>query len=221
MNIYPAPFLSSLQASRDEGIKPVYFAWFEAKNRATDAVEPMGLWTGDEDITISVRSETGGLISRAYIGGCNLSVTGLQYVMDMTDNPVTISMSQIADATQQLVRGYDVRLAKVDIHAITMNGGAFSGDPEHLATCIVDDAPISTPTPGSDGAITINARSGIMHDLTATNPAKSSHAHQRRRNATDDFCKFSGVIGSRTIQGYNKGSNSNSSNSGGNSGPFG
>lgn len=37
-----------------------------------------------------------------------------------------ISMSQIADATQMLVRGYDLRMAYVDIHATAWNRGVLA-----------------------------------------------------------------------------------------------
>ena len=205
MKIIAPPLQASLQAARDGGIKPVWFAWFTARNRATGATETMGLWTGDEDITLSVETPEGGLASRQYLGGCNLHISGLQYVLDLTDNPVTISMSQIADATQALVRGYDVRLAEVVVHSTTMTGGAFTAAPEIAGIYIVDEAGIQTPSFGNDGSISLSARSEIMHQLTATNPAKSSHEHQKRRKASDEFSKYGGTIESWPIQWYKKG----------------
>lgn len=202
MKTLEASFLSSLQAARDEGIAPVYFLWVEAKNRSTGAVEAMGLWSGDEDITINVRTPTGGLTSRAYLGGCNLSVSGLQYVADLTDNPITASMSQIAPATQQLVRGTDVRLAYCEVHGTTWNGGALSSNPDLLWVGIVDDVQIGTPEAGGEGGIALTIRSEIMSQLTAINPAKSSDSHQRRRDPDDRFCEYSSTIKSRQVVLY-------------------
>lgn len=204
MKIFDPNLVTSLQAARDEGIKPVYFAWFEARNRATGDPETMGLWSGDEDITLNVQTPEGGLASRTYLGGCNLSLDGLQYVMDLTDNALTIGMSQIADATQQLVRGYDVRLARCEVHATTLTGGAFTSEPQVIWIGIVDEPQIATPAVGGDGNIGFQVRSEIMSQLTATNPAKSSNVHQKRRLSNDRFCEYASVISSREIQWYKK-----------------
>jgi hypothetical protein len=202
MNILDPNLLASLQAAPDSGIRPVYFSHFVAKNRITGAVEPLGFWSGDEDLTVNVETPDGGMASRTYVGGCNLGVEGVTYVLDLTDNPLTVSLSQIADAVQQMVRGWDVRLADAEIHATTMTGGAFTAPPELLWVGIVDDVQIETPEAGGDGAITLSVRSELMAQLTATNPAKSSDAHQRRRQAGDRFSEYSGVIGSRSMQWY-------------------
>lgn len=195
-----ASLVSSLQAARDGGIAPVYFFWVEARNRDTGATEAMGLWSGDEDITINVRTPSGGLTSRTYIGSCNLVVDGIQYVADLTDNPITVSISQIADAAQQLVRGYDVRLAYCEVHATTWNNGAFSSNPDIQWIGIIDDGPIATPASGSDGQIALTVRSELMWQLTAVNPAKSSNAHQQRRSPGDRFSEYAGRIRNRMVQ---------------------
>lgn len=205
MKILDPNLVTSLQAARDEGIKPVYFAWFEAKNRDTGATETMGLWSGDEDITINVQTPEGGLASRTYLGGCNLMVDGVQYVMDLTDNALSIGMSQIADATQQLVRGYETRLAPCEVHATTLTGGAFTSDPQLIWIGIVDELQIATPEVGGDGNIGFQVRSEIMSQLTATNPAKSSNVHQKRRLSSDRFCEYASLINSRMQQWYKKG----------------
>lgn len=192
--------ITSVQASRDSGIAPVYFLWIEARNRATGATETMGLWSGDEDIAQNVRTATGGLASRDYLGGCNLSVDDLKLVANLTDEPVTVSMSQIADATQQLVRGYDVRLAYCEIHVTSWVGGAFSSIPQVHTIGIVDDVPIGTPEVGGDGNIGLIIRSQLMTQLLAPNPAKSSDSHQKRRQAGDEFSKYSGTMQARKVQ---------------------
>ncbi|MFD2439726.1 hypothetical protein ACFSS8_05900 [Paracoccus kondratievae] len=48
-------------------------------------------------------------------------------------------------------------------------------------------------------------RSELMVQLTATNPAKSSDAHQKRRAAGDQFCKYASTVGSRQVQWFKKG----------------
>lgn len=202
MRTYDPAFISSLSSARDDGIAPAWFAWIVAKDRATGDPQPMGLWSGDEDITVSVETPDGGSASRTYIGGCNLSVEGLMYVADLTDNPITVMISQIADAAQQLVRGYDVRRAYCEIHATTWTGGAFTCAPQLQWVGIVDEGPISTPAAGGEGGIALTVRSEIMTQLQAISPAQSSDAHQRRRVAGDRFCEYASTISSRNLQWY-------------------
>lgn len=192
----------SRQAARDGGIRPVWFFWIEARDRDNGSAQPLGLWTGDEDITVSVQTPAGGMVSRLYLGGCNLSVDGIQYVADLTDNPITVSMSQIASPVQQLVRVRDVRLAYCELHSTTLIGGALTSPPDLDWVGIVDEAPVATPSVGSDGGIALSVRSELMSMLTATNPAKSSDAHQKRRQPGDRFSEYASIIHSRKVQWY-------------------
>ncbi|WP_444452575.1 hypothetical protein ACTTAI_16365 [Rhodobacter capsulatus] len=202
MQTLDASLIASLSAARDTGIAPAWFVSIIAKDRDTGAAQRVGLWSGDEDITLNVPMPGGLTESRVYIGGCNLDVSGIQYVADLTDNAVTVTMSQIAPAAQEIVRGLDVRMAYVEIHATTWTGGALTSAPQLQWIGIVDTGPISTPAAGSEGGISLSVRSEIMVQLQAVNPAKSSDSHQRRRLSTDRFCEYGGVIGSRDVQWY-------------------
>ena len=200
MKILEASLMSSLQAARDAGIAPVYFAWIEGRNRDTGAIEGLGFWSGDEDHGFNVQTPSGGLTSRAYIGGCNLAISDPTYVADWTDNPITVSLSQIADAAQYLARGLDLRLAYVETHVSTWDGGQLSSNPQLHWIGIVDDAQISTPAAGGNGGISLTVRSELLSQMSTVNPAKSSDAHQKRRRAGDKFSIYSGMIKSRKIQ---------------------
>lgn len=205
MKIYNSAFAASLTAARDGQIAPVYFLYVQAKDRDTGGTQPVGIWSGDEDITINVEAPDGTTVSRTYYGGCNLDIPdGIPYVADLTDNPVRVSISQIADTDQILVRGYDVRLAYCEIHVTTWTGGTLTSVPQLQWVGIVDEAPISTPAAGSEGNISFSIRSEIMSQLTLTNPAKSSDSHQKRRRSTDQFCKYSGTVKSWNIQWFKK-----------------
>lgn len=202
MQIFDAAFGASLTAAQDGSIAPIYFLWVVARDRETGAEAPIGLWSGDEDITITIEQPDGGSVSRTYLGACNLEIDGIQYVADLTDNPVSASLSQLAPAAQLLVRGLDVRLAYCEIHATTWTGGALTSAPQLQWIGIVDEGPISTPGAGGEGGIALSIRSEIMTQLGQVSPAKSSDAHQRRRLSADRFCEYSGIIGSRSIQWY-------------------
>ena len=203
MRFFDADYQASLTAARDGGIAPAYFLHVIAKDRATGADRPIGLWSGDEDISVNVISPSGGMTTRTYIGGVNLKLPdGIPYAADLTDNPVSVSLSQIAPATQELIRGYDARLAYCEIHATTWTGGRLTSAPDVDWIGIIDAASIETPQADSDGNISLSIRSEIMSQLTAINPAKSSDAHQRRRNSADRFSEYSGKIGSRVLQWF-------------------
>ncbi|MFC3569202.1 hypothetical protein [Paracoccus simplex] len=156
-------------------------------------------------MAITVPLPGGGTASRTYLGGVGLAVEGLARVGDLTDNPVTVSMSQIAPAAQEMARGLDPRLAYVEIHVTSMIGGTFASEPQLEWVGIVDEGPISTPSYDGEGAISFSVRSELMVMLTATNPAKSSDAHQKRRAAGDRFSEYASTIGARKIQWYKKG----------------
>lgn len=203
MRYFDTGFSQAMSLARGDGIKPVYFVWFTGKDRDSGAAVSMGLWSRSRDTSVSVQTPDGGSSAlRSYIGGCGLEVSGLRYVADLTDNPVTVSISQIADAAQYLIRGLDLRLAHCEIHATSMRGGVLVSQPQLQWVGIVDEGPISTPAAGSDGGISLSVRSEILSMLSAINPAKSSDAHQKRRREGDQFCKYSSTVGSRKVQWY-------------------
>lgn len=195
-------FLSSLEAAQDRGIAPLWFFHVQAKPIGGGAAVPINFWSGDEDITLNVQNADGVTMSRIYYGGCNLFVSDIVYAADLTDNPVTVTLSAIAPMSALLGRGYDLRMAYCEIHATTRTGGALTSTPELQWVGIIDEAPISTPEPGGSAGITLSVRSELMAMLTAINPAKSSNEHQLRRDPSDGFSRYSGVIGSRSVKWY-------------------
>lgn len=202
MRIYDAGFATSLSAAREGSIAPIWFFHVIARNRETGATVPVSIWSGDEDHALSVTGADGVSTTRTYLGGVNLNVEGIVYTADLTDNPVRISLSQIAPAVENLFRALDLRMATCEIHASTWAGGRLSSAPQLQWVGIIDASPVSTPAAGGEGAISLEVRSEMMSQLTAINPAKSSDEHQRRRDSNDGFCRYSGVIGSREVKWF-------------------
>ena len=205
MRVYAAGLATKLAIAQDTGIEPAMFVSLTVKNRTTNATAEFGFWTGDENITLDVESTEGGLISRTFIGGVNLTVDNIVYVADLTDNPVSVGLSQIADEVQNMVRGYTARFAQCLIHGTSWSGGQLVSVPQLLYVGIVDEAPISTPEVDSDGSILLSVRSELMAQLMRSNSARSSDSHQRRRQANDSFSQFSGIVDSWKVQWYKKG----------------
>lgn len=203
MRYFDPGFSSAISSARGAGIQPAFFVWFTGKDRDSGAPVSMGVWSRARSTSISVPLPDGSNSAlRTYIGGCGLSVSGLRNVADLTDNPVTVTMSQIADAAQYLIRGLDLRLARCEIHATSLRGSVLVSAPQLQWVGIVDEGPISTPAAGSDGGISLSVRSEILSMLSAINPAKSSDAHQKRRREGDEFSKYSSTVSARNIQWY-------------------
>ncbi|MEZ2224388.1 hypothetical protein [Rhizobium sp. RCC_161_2] len=189
-------FFAALTGARDRGLVPRRFVWIKGKSFDTGVTNPIGLWTGDDDINITVVSGITGLPEvRTYYGGLNLQVSPIARTADLTIQTVTITIGQIAAVAQQLVRGYDLRLAPVEIHDMAFDTVTRqpSAAPEIAFLGITDGAPIKTPAVGQDGNVEISAISAAIAMLERTNPAKSSYEGQKRRSG-DEFGLYSSTV---------------------------
>lgn len=151
MRYFHTGFTDEIQSARQDGIQPVYFVWLTGRNIDSGADESIGFWSRSEDRAVSVSPLTGGWVTRTYIGGCGLTLSGLRYVADLTDNPVTVSLSQIADGAQHALRAIDMHMASCEIHASSLRGSRLVAPPERKWVGIVDDGSIGTPPAGSEG----------------------------------------------------------------------
>jgi hypothetical protein len=195
-------FLTALVNARETGIVPRKFLWVRARDRDTDEIVGFGLWTGDDDVDVTLRDgQTGATVVRLYLGmGTSLVIPAIPMVSDLTVQTVRCEMSQLNDAIQQMVRGYDVRLAKVDIHE-----GLLSPDTRQLVSAPeiaflgeVDGAPVETPAAGGQGKISLEIVSDAIRMLTRTNPRKRSYEGQKRRSG-DEFGRYANAVASWTI----------------------
>ncbi|PYE89573.1 hypothetical protein [Phyllobacterium leguminum] len=176
---------------------PRYFVWIEAKNRSTGGLEMMGLWNGEDTVTVTVVDPGTGLPStRVYhAGGSLLNIDPIPAVSDLSVRTIQIGLSQINAAVQQAIRGYDVRLAKVQIHRglLDLETRLLVGNPLSLWDGQVNGAPVDTPAVGEEGGIALSVVSHTRM-LTRTNPAKRSDETQKLRGG-DRARRYSGVAG--------------------------
>lgn len=190
--------LTALTNAREDGLAPRTLVHVTAKNRTTGVPQGVGLWSDLDDANITVLSGIDGLpVTRLYYGGGSLlDVSDIPRVSDLTVQTVTIGLSQIADAAQQLVREYDVRLAKVEIHQVLLDPK--SGQPVSTDAPVflgeVDGAPISTPAVGGEGSIELKVISDAISMLTRQNPRKSSYEAQKRRQG-DEWGLYAATVG--------------------------
>jgi hypothetical protein len=206
MRVYDPAFLSALAGAVGGSTAAVWFLWVAARDMATDAPAPMGFWTGQENITVTAAPPGGGAGSaRTYLGQCGLQVPPIQMDARLSDRPISVQLAQAADAVNELIRGRVIRFVQAELHVSVMAGGVLAAPPQLEYVGLVDAAPITTPEAGGVGRATLSLRSELMAQLTTPNPAKSSDAHQRRRQAGDRFSQYAGSIRARNVQWYRKG----------------
>lgn len=144
--------------------------------------------------------DTGIIVNREFIGGVDLDISPIPRVSDLTIQTVTVDLSQIAIAVQEIAREYDLRLAKADIYEVTLNPltKLASGNPEIVFMGEVNGNPIDTPAVGEEGSIELELNSDAISMLTRTNPRKSSYEGQKRRSG-DEWGKYSSTISSWSV----------------------
>lgn len=190
-------FNAALLAAKDSGIVPRRFLYVRAKDRETGEPAEIGLWTGDDDVSVTVRDgQTGSLVVRTYYGmGTTLKIPEISMVSDLTIQTVACEISQIDAVTEQLVRGYDVRLAKCDIHEglLSTETRQLVDNPEIAFLGECDGSDGETPAAGGEGKFTLEIVSDAIRMLTRTNPRKRSYEGQKRRSG-DDFGLYSNAV---------------------------
>nr|WP_278437046.1 hypothetical protein [Brucella anthropi] len=193
----PSALVALLQNAGTDGLKEHKLIWFSVKERGTGNPIGRGIWDGSEDLNYTVVSGVTGLPeARAYYGASLLSVGDIVCTTDMTVQSVTINLSQIADVAQQLIRQYNARLARVEIHTLYMHPE--TGMPVGALLDWVgeiDKAPIKTPAIGGEGSIAIKTVSDIMSMLTRVNGRKSSFEDQRKHADGDEWSKYASTAG--------------------------
>lgn len=176
---------------------PRYFVWIEAKNRTSGGLETMGLWNGDDTVDVSVvNPDTGLPVTRTYhAAGALLNIDPIPAVSDLSVRTIQIGLSQINAAVQQAIRGYDPRLAKVQIHRgmLDLDTREVIGYPVPLWDGQVNGSPIETPAVGQEGGIALQVVSHTRM-LTRTNAAKRSDETQKLRQG-DRLRRYSDTAG--------------------------
>ncbi|WP_309086381.1 hypothetical protein [Chelativorans sp.] len=179
------------------GIIPVNFIWIQAKNRQTGEIEAVGFWSGWDAVTAPVLNPDTMLpVVRPYqAGGSVIDVPAIPLESDLTIRTIRIRLSQINDAVENAIRGYDPRLAPVEIHRGFMDTNTHLLVAPALPRFIgwINGAPIRTPAVGGEGGIEIACVSHTR-SLTKVNPMRRSDEQQRLRQ-DDRFRRYTGAAG--------------------------
>lgn len=163
--------------------------WVTARNRATNADESAGFWNGLDDRTI-----TAGGQARLYHGaGALMAVEGVTAGIGLDVRVVQVSLSPLAPEVAQTLRGYDPRLAPVEIHRalFDLDSGAIVGTPHRIFRGEVSELSIVT---GENASATLSLVSA-SRVLTRSVHAYRSDASMRARSGSDLFRRYSDISG--------------------------
>lgn len=173
------------------------FIWIEGKNRDTGATETVGFWNDLDTVTVSVISgTTGAVVNRDYTGsGSLIQIDAIPLVSDMSVRMVRVRLSQINETVALAIRGYEPRLAKVEMHRalFRLDSRALVAPPFPHYVGHINTIQIQTPPPGEQGSIMLQVATH-SRELTRSNPAKKSDETQKLRSG-DRFRRYADVAG--------------------------
>lgn len=173
------------------------FLWLVARE-GSGAAFPYGFWSGVGDVSAEVLNpDTGQPIARNFEGsGTLIQVSDIIGTSSIQTQNITVEMSQILPEVENIIRGYDLKQARVEIYR-----GLFSIESRQLvapALCrfvgFVDTVDINTPEENGEGSVTLTCVSHTQ-EMSRSNPDTRSDASQRLRNATDNFYQDVATVG--------------------------
>jgi len=172
------------------GIMPRWLLWVGAKQFGTLTPAPLGLWSGDDDLTFTIEGS-----SRTYLGALSrFEVEPITYATGLDVRTLNITLAANAPETEDLVRGFVIRLAPVELHLALLDPASTDLiDVQPMFRGFVNRAPLTTPPIGGGDTVTIEMVSR-MRSLALPGPAlKKTDAAMRRRNATDSFYQYGAI----------------------------
>ena len=179
-------------ARATDGIVAHLLLWVTAKDRATGQPATMGLWTGDDVQDFVIDGQT-----RSYFGAGSF-IDGDPVTME-TGLKVRMHRVRFAPVTAeaaQLVRGYDTRLAPVELHRALFDPVTMTliDTPHRLVRGWINSLPIPTPAEGQTAAgemIIASSARALTKSLSRT----FSDGSLRARAPADGFFKYTDITG--------------------------
>lgn len=174
------------------------FIWFQVRDRSNGNPVFDGYWSDVGTRTFAVIDpNTGGATNRQFFGaGGLISISAIPLVSNLTVQNVTVTLSQVADRVNDLVRTYECKQGYVQIFR-----GLFDPETRELAAPAaprfvgyIDDIQIKTPEEGGEGSVVLTCNSHTQ-ELTRTNTETRSDASQQTRAPGDDFYADTTVVG--------------------------
>lgn len=194
MRALPAP-LATFLAARPDAVRVSTLLWITARNRTTGAAEALGLWNGLDNQAFDI----GGTLRSYYAAGSLLGLDRITYGSGLQVRMHTFSLAAIAPEVEQAVRGYDARLAPVEVHGVVFDPvtNTMIGTPWLALRGWVDEVEIRTPAAGDEGGIDLRVASAARA-LTRTLSLKRGDGSQQLR-AGDRFRRYAEISGTASV----------------------
>lgn len=169
-------------------------AYFWAANRATGAVEALGLWTGPEDVTVAIDGEDRTFLRIGALMACD------EILAQVGHDVVTTRLSLSAIDAQVLLalRGYDLRLAPAELYRMLCDPvtEAPIAPPHRLVRGWVDRAPLPTAEAGGEVQPVAIDIASAARSLTLPLPAVASEGAHAAARQGDRFRRYQDPSGS-------------------------
>jgi hypothetical protein len=171
------------------GVSPRWGLWVAAKAFTTLAPAPLGLWSGEDHATLMVEGAP-----RTYLGAQgSFEIEPIVTATGTDVRTLRITLSAISPEAEDLVRGFVVRLAPVELHLFLLDplSGALIGSDRRFKGYL-NRAPIQTPALGGGSpTITLELVSS-MRLLTRTMAVKKTDQSQQLRSG-DRFRRYGSI----------------------------
>lgn len=174
------------------------FVWFEVRTRDTGDIVTDGYWSdvysGSFDV---IDPETGGSVSRPFAAGAGLiEISDIPLVSTLSVQQVTITLSQVSDRINTLLRTYECKQGRIEISRGLFDPISHNivGPASSRFVGTIDEAPVVTPKENDLGNVTLTCTSHTQ-ELSRSNPDTRSDASQKLRSETDNFYQDTPVVG--------------------------
>ena len=189
MRSFDAPTLAQFQ--NRAALSARILVWAVARNRTTGLEESPGLGTGAQDRSFTIAGN-----ARTYAGaGSIMEIPPIVSQSGIAVRMQRISLSPLSPEVAALIRTYDARFARIEIHRALFDPvtGLLVAEPHRLFKGIIDE--VALPIDPKTGEVRCDVTMApSARYLTRTLPLKRSDATQQRRSG-DRFLRYVDVSG--------------------------
>lgn len=178
------------------------FVRFTVRDSSTGDPVVGAYWSDVGNLLADIINPQTGVVEQQLFqaGGTLIGIDPIPLVSNLSVQGVPIQLNQLSDA-DALIRAYDAKQGRVEVFR-----GLFQLDSmEQIAPAyprflgFIDEPEVLTPPEGEVGGTDLDCVSDSQ-EVTRSNPATRSDAHQRLRSATDSFRRHAAVVATWEIK---------------------
>ena len=178
------------------------FIWFTVRDRETGEPYSEGYWSDLGTASFQViNPDTMAAVTRTYYGGAGLiSIPDIPMVSNLSVQTITITLSQLSDRINSLIRFYDPKQGRVEIHRgmFGRNTRVPVAPAEIRFVGFIDGTPVETPKEGEVGDVQVTVV-GHAQEWTRSNPDTRNDESQKLRTPAgqppDEFMRDAATVG--------------------------